>query len=183
MNDGFGSVVYNYNTLSRLTSEVRSFNGLSGPNGGAYTLSYGYNLVGELTSVTDPWNLQTTYTHDANGRVTSVGGAGFGYTNLAQNLAYRAFGAIKSMSYGNGTSLSTRFDNRLRLTEWNVPGVMGWDYYYNVFGENSQRVTYARSLNNTTLDRAYDYDHVGRLTESHTGTEAQSWAQPYTGWV
>jgi YD repeat-containing protein len=49
MSDGLGSVSYQYDTLSRLTSETRSFTGLP-----AYTLSYGYNVGGELTSITGP---------------------------------------------------------------------------------------------------------------------------------
>jgi len=53
MTDGLGSVSYNYNTLSQLTSETRTFTGV-----GSFALSYAYNLSGELTSVTNPWSAQ-----------------------------------------------------------------------------------------------------------------------------
>jgi hypothetical protein len=50
---------------------------------------------------------------------------------------------------------------------------MGWNYAYNYFNENSGRVTYAQNLYDSTLDRSYDYDHVGRLVSSHSGQEAR----------
>jgi YD repeat-containing protein len=49
MTDGLGSVSYVYNTMSQLTSETRTFTGV-----GSYTLSYGYNLSGQLNSITNP---------------------------------------------------------------------------------------------------------------------------------
>jgi hypothetical protein len=77
------------------------------------------------------------------------------------------------MSYSNGKTLSLQYDNRMRLTRWDVPGAMGWNYSYNNFGENGGRVTYAQNLYDATLDRSYDYDHVGRLLDAHTGSEAR----------
>jgi hypothetical protein len=61
-----------------------------------------------------------------------------------KGISYRAF-AAKQMSYGNGRTLSLQYDNRMRMTRWDVPGVMGWNYAYNYFGENSGRVTYAQN--------------------------------------
>jgi hypothetical protein len=81
---------------------------------------------------------------------------------------------MKQMSYGNGRTLSMSYDNRLRLTQWSVPGVMGWNYAYNNFNENTGRVTYAQNLYDATLDRSYHYDHLGRLDDVHTGAEARA---------
>jgi len=88
-------------------------------------------------------------------------------------MAYRAFG-LKQMSYANGRTLSLQYDNRLRPTQWNIPGVMGWNYGYSYFGENTGRVIYGQNLNDATLDRSYDYDQAGRLLASHTGSEARA---------
>ena len=63
MTDGLGSVSYAYDQLSQLTSETRTFNGV-----GSFTLSYGYNLSGELTSMTNPWSVQVGYNYDPVGR-------------------------------------------------------------------------------------------------------------------
>ncbi len=78
------------------------------------------------------------------------------------------------MAYNNGRTLSVQYDNRMRPTQWNIPGVMGWNYSYQYFNENSGRLMYAQNINDGTLDRSYDYDHVGRLLASHSGGEARA---------
>jgi YD repeat-containing protein len=59
---GQGSVMYSYNNLAQLTSETRT---LGGPS---FTLSYGYNLAGELNSITNPFGAQVGYGYDKVGR-------------------------------------------------------------------------------------------------------------------
>jgi RHS repeat-associated protein len=170
MSDGLGYADYHYNTLSQLTSEGRYFNDLNQ----LYTTQYGYDLAGELTSMTMPWGEQVAYARDHVGRVTGVSGYA-GAVQYASNLQYRAFGALRQISYGNGRALSLSYDARMRLTRWDMPNVMGWEYHYDTpnINENTNRVAYARNLYDPTLDRSYDYDHVGRLWASHTGTEAR----------
>jgi hypothetical protein len=80
---------------------------------------------------------------------------------------------LKSTSYGDGRALSVNYDNRLRPTQWSIPNVMRWNYAYDNFNEKTGRVTYAQNLDDGTLDRSYDYDHVGRLIEARTGSEAR----------
>jgi RHS repeat-associated protein len=168
MTDGLGSVSYGYDQLSRMSSETRTFSGV-----GSFALSYAYNLAGELTSITNPWSAQVGYGYDKTGRPTSVSGAGYaGVSSYVNSINYRAFG-LKQMSYNNGRTLSVQYNNRLMPTQWNVPGVMGWNYAYQYFGENTGRVTYAQNINDPTLDRSYDYDNVGRLIEARTASEAR----------
>ena len=94
------------------------------------------------------------------------------------------------MSYGDGKSLSTAYDRRLRATKWDVSGVLGYKYYYDDFNEHSGRVTFAQHITPSTahldrtqtgssLDRSYEYDHLGRLAISHAGAEAR--AHAWTG--
>jgi len=45
--------------------------------------------------------------------------------------------------------------------------------------EHTGRVSYAQSIYDSTLDRSYEYDHVGRLVISHSGAEAR--AHAYSG--
>jgi RHS repeat-associated protein len=170
MNDGFGSVTYVYDQLSRMTSETRTFNGV-----GSFQISYGYNVGGELTSITNPWGSQVLYNRDRTGRIQSVTGAGaVSASTYASNLAYRATNRIKSLVYGNSRTLSVNYDNRLRPSQWNVSGVLGSNYNYDYFGEKSGRVTYAQNLYDSTLDHSYDYDQVGRLAAAYTGSEARA---------
>jgi RHS repeat-associated protein len=178
MTDGLGSVSYVYNTLSQMTSETRTFTGV-----GAFTLSYGYNLSGQLNSITNHWGAQVGYGYDKTGRVTSVSGAGYGgVSSYVNSMAYRAFG-MKQTAYNNGRTLSVQYDNRMRPTQWNIPSVMGWNYGYTYFGENTGRVTYAQNLNDATLDRSFHYDHVGRLQSSFSGSAARAHVGTGSSWA
>lgn len=177
MTDGLGSVSYVYDTISRLESETRTFTGVAG----TFKLDYAYNLAGEVTSVTGPsqfGSVNIGYSYDAIGRPTGVTGANYaGGTSYVSNITYRAFG-MKQMSYSNAKTLSLQYDNRMRVTSWNVPGALGWNYAYNYFGENTGRATFASNLTSgaagrdASLDRSYDYDHLGRLLAAYTGTSA-----------
>jgi RHS repeat-associated protein len=170
MSDGLGTMTYSYDSLSRLQWEERAFSGL-----GTFRLTYAYNLAGQLTSVTNPWGSQVGYTRDSAGQVTAVTGAGPNSFNLyAYNIAYRAAGVLKSQTYNNSRTLNITYDNRLRMKTWNVPGTLGWEYSYDHFNEHTGRVTYARNLYDSTLDRSYDYDHVGRLTIAYSGMDARA---------
>jgi YD repeat-containing protein len=150
---------------------------------GTFSLSYAYNLGGELTSITNQSGALVGYSYDKLGRPTSVSGSGYaGVSSYINSISYRAFGT-KSVSYNNGKTLSLAYDSRMRLKQWQVPDVMRWDYAYTNFGENTGRVTYAKNLDDGKLDRSYDYDHVGRMWASHSGKEAR-WhigLESYTG--
>jgi RHS repeat-associated protein len=94
-------------------------------------------------------------------------------STYASNIRYRAWSGLKSVSYGDTRALSVTYDKRLRPTQWSIPQVMEWNYSYDNFNEKTGRVTYAQNLINPMLDRSYDYDHVGRLIEARTGSEAR----------
>ena len=176
MSDGLGSASYSYNQLSRLTSESRTFAGLGGP----YTLSYQYNLAGELTSITNPFGVTVGYGYDKTGRPTSVTGSGYySISTYISNISYRAFGP-KQVSYGNTRALLLSYNNRMFLTQWNVPGVLAYGYHYDYYGENNTgRVTFADNLYNgasrdATLDRSWYYEDMGRFGVGYTGSEARA---------
>jgi len=188
MTDGQGSTTYHYNQLSQMDWETRYFNGLNGSPympSGSVTLSYQYNLSGELKQMYNSWNGVTVgYSYDAMGRVTAVTGSGYaGVSSYVNSLSYRAFGGVKQINYGNSKQLSVQYDNRLRMTNWDVSGVMGWSYAYDTpsIHENTGRVAFANNLYDHTLDRSYDYDQVGRLIASHTGAEGRGHAG-YAAW-
>jgi len=171
MTDGTGTMDYAYNSLAQLTSETKAFNGVIG----SFSLSYSYDLGGQLLSLFNSVNGSTVfYSYDESTRVKGVTGSGYpNVSTYASNIRYRAWSGLKSTSFGNNSALSVSYDKRLRPTQWSIPNVMRWNYTYDNFNEKTGRVTYAQNLDYPTLDRSYDYDHVGRLIEARTGSEAR----------
>jgi RHS repeat-associated protein len=159
MKDGFGSVDYIYDTQSRLEREIRHITGIAD-----LTVDYTYSLSGDLKSITTPWGAKIEYVHDKAGQVREVKGENYhGVSSYIKNIGYRAFGGVKNIEYGNNKSLNIAYDQRLRVTRWDVNGLIGSEYQYNDFGEKTAKVAHARNLYDSTLSRTYQYDHVGRL--------------------
>jgi YD repeat-containing protein len=185
MADDAGSVAYEYDALSRLTKETRQFSGLTG----SYPLSYQYNLAGGLTSVADHTGAQVGYAYDRAGRVREVTGAGFGpVTQFASGIEYRAWGGLKKMTYGNGMRTSLSYDAMLRVEQFKVeaqnqPGgastKMLKQYSYYADGLPGMADDGRADL----FDRAFSYDHVGRLKEAYTGGEARAFLNQTPGGV
>lgn len=175
MTDAAGRVDYHYDALSRLTSEIRYF---STPNH-SYTTSYGYNLAGQLTSVTGPLGSSFTYQRNAAGQLTAVTGSPYaGVTNYVSNVQYRAWGAVKGANYGNNSVSTTQYDNRLRPYQYRLTdatsgaSLMREDYSYYADG----RLSLLTDLDDTSgnnpptslrfMSRSYTYDLAGRVTDS-----------------
>jgi YD repeat-containing protein len=192
MTDGTGSVSFGYDQLSRLTSETRYIGALSS----YYHLNYGYNLANNLTSISMPdWSQQVNYGYDAAGRLSSVTATGFTNTHyegtypnwhqvtesvptFASNIIYRAWGAVKQMTYGNGGQLAMSYNARLQGTRYQLNNLLDvngaattagstYDYY------DDGKIRYAGRLDNNIFDRKYSYDYVGRLKEALSGSEAR----------
>jgi YD repeat-containing protein len=187
MADGLGNVSYQFNSLSQMMSETRSF---SDPNNAAIngvtkTLSYDYNLAGQLKKITDPTNSTINYTYDKSGRLITMGGADnlyAGVTQYASAFQYRAWGALKHLTYGNGMNLNFEHNGRLQISRFeavNSAGQMliGKEYQYTSNMPNNLtndgHVKYSKDLVMNELDRTYRYDQVGRLFEGVTGAEAR----------
>jgi len=190
MDDGPGYVSYGYDTLSRLQSETRAFEGLTGN----YQVSYTYNLVGQIKTVTDNrFSTTATYTYNKAGELTGIDGTGYGgvsqnnFTASNASIWYRAWGATKQLNYGNGLQINLGYDERLQPTLYRLQTGQsqirdGSDYQYYDDG----RVKFASNLVASSpsitpanaFDRAYNYDHVGRLMEASTGPEARGEVLP-----
>ena len=172
MTDGLGAASYSYDRLSRLSAESRTFNGV-----GTFSLSYGYSLGGELTSLTDPFQSTVSYTLDQVGRTTAVTATGFGPTSqFASDLRYRAWGALKSLTYGSTLSLSLEYDRRLRptssrLSSGQAAAQTGMQFDYQYYADGSLR--FAHDLADERFDRAYSYDEMGRVKDAFSGSEAR----------
>lgn len=167
MTDGMGTTTYTRNQLSQLTSETRTLTGI-----GSFTLNYTYNLGGQLSSITDPFGAQVSYGYDKIGRLNAINGANFAsVTTYASNLQYRAWGALKSLTYGNSKTLALGYDVNLNVSSYEIPGLMKKSYQY--YDDGRLKSTQDQLTTNSKFDRLYKYDHVGRTTTALSGAEAR----------
>ncbi|HEX6184770.1 MAG TPA: PA14 domain-containing protein [Pyrinomonadaceae bacterium] len=185
MSDDMGSVVYEYDTLSRLKREARRFGNWnhSSPDG-RYSLTYDYTIGGALKSITDPFGARIDYEYnDVAGRLTRVSGTPFNnQTEYASEFKYRAWGAVKSLKYGDNFRMAVGFNERLDPAGYDMTDpagarVMGANYQYHDDGS----LRFVDDLREDRFDRRFEYDHVGRATKAETGWLARQEAQPAAG--
>jgi YD repeat-containing protein len=171
MSDSSGSTTYQYDQLSHLTSETRTFAGL----GGSYTLGYDYHVGGQLKSITEHTNQRISYAYDSAGRLNALTGTNYNYGQFINSISYRAWGGPRQFSYGNGRTEAVTYNSRLRATHYEIPAGGGFsaaasiDYQYYDDG----RLKYSHDLLDGRFDRSYEYDHAARLTKALSGAEAR----------
>ncbi|MBX3292715.1 MAG: VCBS repeat-containing protein [Acidobacteria bacterium] len=176
MTDGLGTQVYEYDELSRLTAESRDFSDTlpDEPSGGLFTLTYTYEIGGQLRSYTDPWGKQISYMHDKTGRLNEVTGTPHGgVSSYATNAQYRAWGGLKHLEYGNGVIADTSYDSTLKPSTFDLkkPGddpIMEKSYQY----YNDGRLKHVDDAIQGKFDRLQTYDFAGRVKEGLSSTEA-----------
>ncbi len=79
-----------------------------------YPMEYGYNLAGQLTSEKYPSGKVVAIGYDAKGRLANIADQSRTYRN---GLQYQQHGgALSQMSFGNGTTQSFGFNDRLQMT-------------------------------------------------------------------
>jgi YD repeat-containing protein len=190
MSDGMGSISYSYDRMSRLSSETRTFSALNR----SYTLSYEYTLSGNLKKLTGPFGNSISYTRDSTGQLGSVTGSSFGgVTEYVSAIHYRAWGAVKSATYGNDSSSTITYNNRLQPTQFRLTNntygmnLLREDYTYNGDG----RLLTLTDLDDTPginppstlrfLTRSYEYDQAGRVTKGYGESNGPTGTRyPYT---
>ena len=188
MVDARGTVWYDYDQLSRLKHEKRYFSAL--PNAPVtdhkYTITYDYNLAGNLTSITDPFGDSFSYTRNAVGQLKTVSGSPYaGWTSYVTNVTYRAWGAPKGVSYVGGSS-TIWFNLRMQPSAFTSTAA-GMSESYSYYADG--RLHTLTDLNDTAgsnppvtlrfLSRSYNYDHVGRVTNGF-GTGSGAPGVPFT---
>ncbi|MBX3292719.1 MAG: RHS repeat protein [Acidobacteria bacterium] len=186
MTDGLGTQAYEYDELSRLTAETRSFTDTLAnaplPDN-SFRLEYTYHLAGQLKSLKEPFGVTVNYALDKSGRLSGVSPSSpIGDINtFISNTQYRAFGGLKHLEYGNGVEMNTEFNNRLRPDTFTLAtstvDVMEKTYQYYPDG----KLKHVDDALNWRFDRLNTYDHVGRIKMAKSSSEANG-TEITNGW-
>ena len=165
--DGRGTISYAYNALNRMTS-------LTDPQG--HKTEFAYDPEGELTEAQLPNGITTTNSYNDDGR-------------LAETASKKGASTIESLAYGydaagNITSKVNRLSEETtyaynaldRLTEFNPPGPGSTGYEYDAAGNRTKAgsVTYSfnalNQLTEASNGTTYTYDGAGRLIKKKDGS-------------
>lgn len=188
MNDGLGSVVYEYDELSQLKSETRQFsdNLPDAPlSGNRFKIEYGYNLSGSLKFYQDPYGQQIDFTNDKAGRLTKVDGSAFGAdptTHYADNIQYRAWGAVKQLNFktSDNALVKMQYDARLRVNQHEVDSSAWQGGYVKKAAFSYFADSHPQAMDNqvySEFDRTFKYDYVGRLSNNQFGETSTPYSQ------
>jgi len=179
----------NYDALGRVAQSSQT------TAGQAYSFSYGYDLMGSLTSETYPSGRVITTQYDAAERVSSVAGA---LTSLQKNylssITYAPHGAMAAMQMGNNVWRVYSYNSRLQVQRIedavnNDPSQVLLDQQFewgtNNNNGNLSTVTAKHgsgSQQMLTLQDHYWYDGVNRLSNAF-GTDVSNnllWAENFS---
>ncbi|HKV27310.1 MAG TPA: RHS repeat-associated core domain-containing protein [Candidatus Acidoferrales bacterium] len=171
---------------------------------GSWSLTFGYDSLGDLTSYTN--GVGVTFTQTFNGAKE--------LTQIASNLvdpqhpgtlaafnSFLPFGGIKSMSFGNGLTQTMAFNNRLQLCRVNsnssgtalntctdsTPSgnLLDLAYTWNAGTADNGNVMGWSAAGNQTFNRSYTYDALNRLggmSDSDSVASCQGLSWSYDAW-
>ncbi len=179
MNDGLGSVTYEYDELSRITAENRQFNetvSLAPQPNNSFQISYTYDLLGQLKTLTEPFGEIVSFGYDRAGRLIMVSGNRVNESiqlDYVTNAKYRSWGALKRLDHGNTMYAEVDYNNRLQAKDYNLTNNTTILNYQAYQYHNDGRLKFSSPSANSNFDRSYEYDFLGRLTFAKTGAEAR----------
>ena len=149
MQDGTGTSRYKYDSLNRLIQSA---------NGAGKTVGYGYDLGGNLTTLTYPDNSKVTRSYDAANRLTGVSDwlshtTGFSYDHDS-NLINEQF---PSSAQGGGYNPADQLGS--------ITGLLGYVYGRDRLGQLlTSSFTPGAGLAQQESTHAYAYDALNRPT-------------------
>jgi RHS repeat-associated protein len=125
----WGSSIYHYDSLGRLSSEVKTVLGVS------YTTSYGYDNVGNLASLTYPSGRVVTHGYNAVNRPVLVQSTRQGTAQTpASGFAYDNVDHLTSMTLGNGIVEGRGYDAMDRLSSISALPALSVSFGYDAVG-------------------------------------------------
>ena len=125
-----------------------------------YVTTYSYDADGRLTGMVYPDGRTVTYALDTTGRILNVTTEKDGSTQtLASSISYRPFGPMASMTLGTGRQAVTLFDLNYRPVTMNTGGIIDYAFDYDAAGQ----ITAITDNLDSDRTRGFGYDPAGRL--------------------
>ncbi|MEX2648141.1 MAG: hypothetical protein WD673_03910, partial [Alphaproteobacteria bacterium] len=112
--DPTGTTSLVHDRRGNVVTETRTINAVP------YATAYAYDLADRLTKVTYPSGRIVDYARDSLGRVSGVttkADAGAQAITVASTLAYKPFGPLSGLVYGNGLAATLGYDQDYRLSD------------------------------------------------------------------
>ncbi len=163
---GATGTYYGYDVMGRVNVQKQ----VTGSN--TYSLAYGYNLAGLLTSETYPTNRVVSYSYDNAGRLSQVSD---GTTTFADNFAYAPTGAPVSETWGNSAVRSIAYNNAHQVSQIKLKQsssgseLQRYDYLYGTVTQS-----------NGNVDKSKNNGQVGRIDGTINGSSAKEWEQRFS---
>ena len=153
--DSNGTVTRTYDALNRVSSYTDTY---------GKTIHYGYDEVGNLTTLVYPDNTIVRYTYDVNHNLLTV----TDWANRVTSYTYDANNRVVGVTKPDGSVTTTAYDNMQRVTstvERTAGGtvITGFEYTY----DDLSRIVEEKVLANSTK-MCYTYDSLGRVTKRTT---------------
>ncbi len=166
LTDGPGSETYTYNNLGQLTQLQKIIAGTT------YTISYAYNLAGEMTQITYPSGHVVQQSFDAIGRLCEVApsttGCATAASPYATNLGYNTAFQTTGLKYGNGVTASYSYSpDRLQLSSLSYAESNGLSLFqlnYSYATGNNGQIAGVANPSQPGQSVNYTYDALGRLS-------------------
>ena len=196
--------------LSSVTSSVSSYSysgydalgrvlgGTQATDGQSYTMSYSYDLAGNIKSQSYPSGRVVASEYELAGRLAGVKNqanglyyAGAAATDSTNRLQYTAHGTPSQMRLGNGLWEHTNFNTRLQPTQIGLgtsstnSSVLQLDYSYGATANNGNVLSHTITVPTIgavagfTATQAYTYDALNRLATAQENSGA-SWTQNFS---
>lgn len=171
--DATGTTAYSYDRHGRLTAETRQ------TPSATYTTGYNHDAQGRLTGLTYPSGRTVDYTYDGQGRINRIATSHDGISQVvAGNIAYRPFGGVQSLSFGDGTvqTYTRQHDQDGRIAGYTLNGkAMSIGY------DSASQISFIADPQNLAATANYGYDPMGRLTDYTQGAFNQNYGYDPVG--
>jgi RHS repeat-associated protein len=154
LTDGSGTSSFTYNALNQM---------ISATDGSGATVHYGYDLAGQLTSLTYPNNQNVTREYDPAGNLTGV----TDWLGHTSHFNYDPDANLNQEQYPNGVTTQLGYDNADRLTGITDTNSSHTLASFNYTRDPLGQVSSEAADNGTPTSTNYAYDTLDQLTSTN----------------